>query len=218
MSLGHGAAASDFLGRWTPWPGFPQSPPRSFLPAHKHEQGSVLFLGKPSPTTPGSSKPTPDIGGLASLERSPHPLHGHSVGVPEALGTCPAARRHDHLCVAWLGKLWGCSSLAASLAKPTAGPYPEGPPPTARLPSEASGPSEPSPPCLPLLATKQPAASGSSWVFSIKTPRRKLREPHCFRSKPHESLPDTPQPCTKWKINLKQLAKGRERISSEISV
>ena len=153
MSLGCGAAANDFLG------------PVSRNPHHKafHQpintsEATVLFLGKPSPITPVSSKLTPDTGGLASLDGSPRPLRGQSVGVPGALGTCPAVHWHDRLCVTWLGKLWGCSSLATSLAKPTSGPCPEGPPSTARLPSEASGPQSPPHPACPssLLSRLQP--------------------------------------------------------------
>ena len=59
MSLGHRAAASDFLGRWTPWPSFPQSPQQSFLPAHKHEQGSCPLPGEAIPHYPRLLKADP---------------------------------------------------------------------------------------------------------------------------------------------------------------
>ena len=59
MSLGHGAAANDFLGRWTPWPSFPQSPPQSFPPAHKHERGSCPLPGGVIPHYPSFLKADP---------------------------------------------------------------------------------------------------------------------------------------------------------------
>ena len=153
------------------------------------------------------------------MEGSPRPLRGHSVGVPGALGTCPAIHWHDHLCVTWLEKLWGCSSLVTSLAKPTSGPCPEGPPPTARLPSEASGPSEPSPPCLPLLASKQTAASGSSWVFSIKTAKYYIDNPRDSTRKLLELINEYSK-VSGYKINTQKsltfLYTNNEKIEREI--
>ena len=106
-------------------------------------------LGKPSPTTRVSPKQTRDTGGLASSSGSPLSRSWPQCWSPQSsecafLGTrrvggkwkqlltsCspparslprpPPARSH----VTWLGKLWGSSSPAASLAKPTAGPRPE---------------------------------------------------------------------------------------------
>lgn len=59
MSVGHGAATSDFLGRWTPWPGFLQSPWQSFLQAHKNKRGSCPLPGEAIPHYPSFLKADP---------------------------------------------------------------------------------------------------------------------------------------------------------------
>ena len=111
--------------------------------------GSAEYPGEAIPTTRVSPKQTRDTGGLASSSGSPLSRSWPQCWSPQSsecafLGTrrvggkwkqlltsCspparslprpPPARSH----VTWLGKLWGSSSPAASLAKPTAGPRPE---------------------------------------------------------------------------------------------
>ena len=80
--------------------------------------------GKPSPTTRVSPKQTRDPGGLAASSGSPLSRSWPQCWSPQStrsLPRPPPTRSH----VTWLGKLWGNSSPAASLAKPTAGPRPE---------------------------------------------------------------------------------------------
>ena len=83
-------------------------------------------LGKPSPTTRVSPKQTQDTGGLVSSKGSPLSRVDSrpwcwSLQSTQSLPRLPPARSP----VTWLRKLRGSSSLAASLAKPTAGPRPE---------------------------------------------------------------------------------------------
>lgn len=115
-------------------------------------------LGKPSPTTQAASPKHPGHCGFF-FGKSTLPSHGWSLQSTRSLPRPPPARSP----VTWLGKLWGSSSPADSLAKPTAGPRPESPPPAARLPSKALGSSEPSlpPSPVPSLPSSQDQAGCS---------------------------------------------------------
>ena len=86
--------------------------------------GSAEYTGEAIPTTRVSPKQTRDTGGLASSLGSPLSHSWPQCWSPQStrsLPRPPQARSH----VTWLRKLWGSSSPAASLAKPTAGPRPE---------------------------------------------------------------------------------------------